>query len=779
VSTVAKRRFGLGAARATDAQTAAETALVALTLATAFGFCRLFFGWSWLATLVLAALASHLLAIFCRRQGIGLTVSALVSLVGLVLFTSLVFYRDTSAFGLPTRASWHVMTGDLSSAWHEFGTAIALVEPRTGFVVAAAAALWLSAFLSDGFAFRAGAGPEMLVAPGIIFVFCSALAAERFRLLSTALWLGCAILAYALHRSLLQDDSSGWLTTHRRGTITAATRIGAVLGVGAIGIGLLVGPILPGAADDPIINTRNPRSGTRQTISPLVDIQGRIASQSEVEVFTVKSPEPEYWRLTALDEFDGRIWSSARTYRDASGRLGGGLDSNYTTPLEQDFTITGLDSLWYPAAYAPTRISIGDDVRYDPETSSIVTKSANTQEGTAYTIESAIPNVTPDELRAATQSAPANIQTHYTELPTNFPPDLRRIATEITAGSPTEYDKALALQEWFRNNFTYDLNVEHGHGITAIEAFLQQQKGYCEQFAGTFAAFARALGMPARVGVGFTPGTLMGDGLYHVDGKHAHAWPEVYFTGIGWVPFEPTPTRGAPGAESWTGVPAQQVDQPPATVAPSTTVVAGASGASVTVSPLPTDNDRTIGGIDLGDLGGGGGFTPQSSGRPWYLTAGITLVVLALLAGAWLLVVPRLVRMRWNRRRHAAQSRADQVLVSWHETEASLARAGVAPIPSETPSEYASRAARSMRLDPVMLDRLAGHVTVAAYSDRDVGTDVVADAADIRDTVDRTIIERADLKTRLVWRADPRPLLVPLPGDHERRRHLELVNSGE
>ena len=774
MSTVTKRRLGGLGSRASDAQTAAETALVALTLATAFGFCRLFFGWSWLPTLMLAALASHLLAIFCRRQGIGLALSALISLAGLILFTSLVFYRDTSAFGLPTRASWQVMTDDLASAWHEFGTAIALVEPRTGFVVAAAAALWLSAFLSDGFAFRAGAGPEMLVAPGIIFVFCSALAGERFRLLSTALWLACAILAYALHRSLLQDDSSGWLTTHRRGTITAATRIGAVLGVSAIAIGLIVGPILPGAADDPIINTRNPRSGTRQTISPLVDIQGRIVSSGETELFTVKSAQPEYWRLTALDVFDGRIWSSARTYRDASGRLGGGLDADYTTALEQQFSIAGLDSLWYPAAYAPTHISIGDDVRYDPETSSIVTRSGNTEQGQTYTVESAVPKITPENLRAAPPDAPAAIQSHYTELPPDFPPDLTRIATEITAGAPTEYDKALAIQEWFRNYFTYDLNVSHGHGINAIEAFLQQRKGYCEQFAGTFAAFARALGMPSRVAVGFTPGTLMGDGLYHVDGKHAHAWPEVYFTGIGWVPFEPTPTRGAPGAEGWTGVPAQQVDQPPATVAPTTTVVAGASGPSVTQSPLPTDNDRSIGGIDLGNLGGGS-VTARSSTRPWYITAGITLLVLALLGVAWLVVVPRLVRLRWNRRRHAAESRADQVLVSWHETEASLARAGVAPIPSETPSEYASRAARSVRLDPAMLDRMAGYVTVAAYSGRDVDPAVVTDAADIRDTVERTITDRADLKTRLAWRADPRPLLAPLPGDHERRRHLELV----
>ena len=82
------------------------------------------------------------------------------------------------------------MTDDLATSWHDFGTAIALVEPRTGFLVAAAAAIWLSAFLADGFGFRAGAGPEMLVAPGILFVFCSALAGERFRLLSAALWLG-------------------------------------------------------------------------------------------------------------------------------------------------------------------------------------------------------------------------------------------------------------------------------------------------------------------------------------------------------------------------------------------------------------------------------------------------------------------------------------------------------------------------------------------------------------------------------------------------------------
>src|SRR3954453_23934958 len=174
-ATPRARPVGVGN-RAGDAQTAAEMALVLLSLATVFGFCRLFYGWSWLPTLALAAVASHLLAIFCRRRGLGLVLSSIASLVGLALFTSLAFYRDSSAFGLPTRETWHLMTSDLATGWHDFGTAIALVEPRTGFMVAAVFAIWLSASLADGFGFRAGAGPEMLGAPGILFVFCSALA---------------------------------------------------------------------------------------------------------------------------------------------------------------------------------------------------------------------------------------------------------------------------------------------------------------------------------------------------------------------------------------------------------------------------------------------------------------------------------------------------------------------------------------------------------------------------------------------------------------------------
>jgi transglutaminase-like putative cysteine protease len=110
-----------------------------------------------------------------------------------------------------------------------------------------------------------------------------------------------------------------------------------------------------------------------------------------------------------------------------------------------------------------------------------------------------------------------------------------------------------------------------------MKDFLAERRGYCEQFAGTYAAVARMLGLPSRVAVGFTPGEQRDDGRYYVQGKYAHAWPEIYFDGVGWVPFEPTPERGNPTEESYTGVAAAQADDGETTATPATTAGSGSS----------------------------------------------------------------------------------------------------------------------------------------------------------------------------------------------------------
>ena len=276
--------------------------------------------------------------------------------------------------------------------------------------------------------------------------------------------------------------------------------------------------------------------------------------------FVVNSPEPSYWRLTALADFDGTRWTRRGEARDTGGplppRLDPGVDGETVT---QTFEITGLGGIWLPAAFSPVRVVDGPDgITIDAETSSLVMASA-ASDGLSYSVESVLPRYDVARLRAADAPPTGDLAERHLALPADFPAELADQARSITAGASTRYDQAIALQNWFRG-FTYDLSFRAGQSQSAMQDFLAQRRGYCEQFAGTYAAFARVLGLPSRVAVGFTQGERRDDGRYYVQGKHAHAWPEIYFDGVGWVPFEPTPGRGNPAAEQYTGVTAAQAD---------------------------------------------------------------------------------------------------------------------------------------------------------------------------------------------------------------------------
>lgn len=742
---------------------ATEVAFTALTIAAAVGFARLFDGWSFLPSVVLSALGAHVLAAFCRRRGWNLLVAAAVSLAGLAELVTLAFYRSDSFYGLPSRTAWDAMWADLEVAWAAFANAIAPVPATTGYVVAAVIAVWVAAFLADGFAFRAIAALEAIVPSGILFVFGAALGTDRLRLFVTALWLAAAGVAYALHRSMAQE-SAGWLAGIRRGTVGSVLRTSALIGAGVIVLALVVGPSLPGAGERALLDTRTGGSGTRQTVSPLVDIRGRIVDRSDIEAFTVVASGRSYWRLTALDQFDGRIWTSERGYGDADGELGGGLPEQFSSPLTQDFTITNLDAIWLPAAYSPVLIDSPDRVRFDADTSSLVTRRNEVEPGTHYRVVSRVPVLDPATLQQSTAPAPSSITKRYLGLPGNFPANLRQLAADITKNATTPYEKSIALQDYFQT-FTYDTTIPAGSSTNAIERFIEAKRGYCEQFAGTYAAFARSLGLPARVAVGFTPGELREDGAFHVLGKHSHAWPEVYFTGIGWVPFEPTPSRGLPGAESYTGIPAaQEGEQPaaPVTTAPSVTTAPG--GVNTGTVPDPD--------LDAGALPTLGGLgtkpTSDSSATTWLLGLALAAGVLLVLAAAWLVIAPRLARARWDRRRRAARTGADRVLVSWHEATDVLARGGVGAQPSETPLEYASRLSDAGVHDAPLVQAMADDVTVAAYARDDVPDEVVGRTDDARRELEHGRWSRASLADKVRWLADPRPLLRRrLPGDAE------------
>jgi hypothetical protein len=128
--------------------------------------------------------------------------------------------------------------------------------------------------------------------------------------------------------------------------------------------------------------------------------------------------------------------------------------------------------------------------------------------------------------------------------------DVYRLARRLTAEARTPYDAVIAIQRYLHRNYTY--NTEVRRAAYPLEAFLfDQRQGYCQQFAGSMALMLRMVGIPARVVSGFAPGTLDSDrDLYTVHDTDAHSWVEVYFRGIGWVTFDPTPAAAPAVSQS-------------------------------------------------------------------------------------------------------------------------------------------------------------------------------------------------------------------------------------
>lgn len=299
-------------------------------------------------------------------------------------------------------------------------------------------------------------------------------------------------------------------------------------------------------------------------------------------------------RSFTLRDFDGRSWqrdaNAELTEWDRDGLLasdpdlvGAAPDPGRGTLAAVDVEVGALREQRLPVSTFPRTVDIEGPWSYDPARDEVVGRQ-RTDVDTTYRMTVEVADLTPELLRGATGDLPDGIEA-YLEVPgTDHEADLRGLAAEITAGAATPYDQALALQTYFRDStrFRYDTTVESGTTDDAVWDFLQSRSGYCVQFATSMTVLARTLGIPARLGVGFLPGDLGSDRLYRVTGADAHAWPELYFPGTGWVRFEPTPAVQTGPPPSWSNpfrasepsaAPTSAAQQPSA--APSSTTTTG------------------------------------------------------------------------------------------------------------------------------------------------------------------------------------------------------------
>jgi transglutaminase-like putative cysteine protease len=257
------------------------------------------------------------------------------------------------------------------------------------------------------------------------------------------------------------------------------------------------------------------------------------------------------------------------------------------------------------------------------------------------------------------------------------------LTKQLTTAVTSAYDKAMAIQRYLRTDggFTYSLTLApppkdqfgKNAGFDALTNFLLTKQGYCVQFATAMVMMSRAAGIPARIALGFLPGT-QSKGVWTVLAADAHAWPELYLGGIGWTRFEPTPSRGVP----------------PAYAIPATSqgIAAGANPPSKATAPTPGTSPRKD--LSVNSTGNSStqpiGVSPASVLR--WLTHGWGTVLLVCVMGVLgLLLVP--TAARWRRRLSLAEARtaAERVEVEWELLTSSLGDLGIPVAPSRTPRQ--------------------------------------------------------------------------------------------
>ncbi|MFC7844598.1 DUF3488 and DUF4129 domain-containing transglutaminase family protein [Streptomyces sp. NPDC057382] len=559
----------------------------------------------------------------------------------------------------------------------------------------------------------------------------------------------------------------------------APIRTGRRIGVVALGIALVVPlglPAMNGGLLDSVGTGAGGGAGGGGTISavnPLVSLRDNLNADEDRQVLSVRTKMPDvadlYLRIVSLDDFDGTTWKPSRRSITAVP------DGTFPTPVglgpdvkrsEVTTRISAADWYaqdWLPMPYPPSGVRIGGEWRYEPQGMTLVGDHGQNTRGLTYEVKSLDVQPTAKQLASA-GPPPADIVRDFTELPDSLPSSVPRTARKVTAGADDPYARAVKLQDWFAvtGGFEYDTQVQVGSGSQAIARFLRDKQGFCVHFSFAMAAMARSLGIPARVAVGFAPGSPQADGSVSVGLRDAHAWPELYFEGVGWTRFEPTPNRGSMPSYTLPDTPDSSV---PETSRPSESASAAPSAAPSRSESCTPEQKKLDGGC--------ASESPQAAlpaggdGPRWYALALWALAGLAVLA---LPLAPMLWRLRTRAVRLGAHGRgeADAVphtLAVWQELIDTAWDFGIVPEESRTPRKAAARIVRLGQLDEAAaasVHRVADAVEQVLYAPRPrpvagLTEDVRRAAAGLGAAAGRAARLRALLAprstARLVWAA--------------------------
>ena len=279
-------------------------------------------------------------------------------------------------------------------------------------------------------------------------------------------------------------------------------------------------------------------------VSPFASIGAVLndPSSSTTPVFTIRATRGSYWRMLSLDQFDGTTWGATPS-EGASIPPGGVIPS--LAPggheLTQHVTVEGdFTSPWLIAAAEPTSIRVHGSVSWHAASSSVQVDPW-LDPGDGYVVTSVQDLPTDEDLRSLGMIPP---NPALSVLPPGIPSVVAETAHAWTDGLPTTFDEVMSIERNLRSPpFYYDPTASYPNDPRSFADVLTTHAGFCQHFASLMAVMLRELGIPARVGYGFTPGTHAGD-TWTVMLSNLHTWVEVLFPGYGWLTFEPTPGGG-------------------------------------------------------------------------------------------------------------------------------------------------------------------------------------------------------------------------------------------
>jgi transglutaminase-like putative cysteine protease len=687
---------------------------------------------------------------------------------GGVLYTIIAVVPGETARGIPTGQAVAAWWQALRAAPEILRTSTTPVDPTAGALLLALLAIWAACAAAYWSALRLDGTLGAVMPTLALFVAVSALGDGAYALLSGIYAATCALFLLARQQVVLADRRTWFHVRPARHSRLVAGGLATVAAIATLGA--ILGPQLPSAQSAALFDYQELGEGrggpgTVRIVSPLVNIGDALNQETPAEVFTVRSSVRTYWRLVALDNYDGSVWGLRDTKAEPgypepqiSAPVG-------TTRVRQTYTMGHYGGPFLPAAFQAVDTRFLDQEYSIHESTTLFLESGD-YFGLVYEVESVVPEPT----RRVLETIPAADPDRFAdllELPDDFPDAVADVARAVTASADGPFDQAIALQNWFRDRdkggFEYDTTIK-GHDEDALERFvLEDKKGFCEQFAGSYAAMARAIGLPARVAVGFTPGTLGDDGLWHVSTKNAHAWPEVYFEGIGWTRFEPTPGRYEPTSTDYTGSGSQDPNNAESNQPGESTTTTAPDPSATTVGSTAATSRPTL---DPLGVGVGSGST-SSGGRPGLGPVLSTFLIVVGGAAALAFVVVgatfagAAVR---RRRRHRAPGSRGRVLGAWAQALERLAEVGVHRRPSTTPVEFAMREAPASGAGPAgpALLALAHLQTSALYAPDDPSDDDAEQAWRHVDTIERAIA--ASTRRSVRWKRRIRPDRSPAPG---------------